>query len=219
MNHQKLRIFLADDHALVRAGLKSLLEKEPDITVVGEAADGEAAWQQAADLQPDVAVIDISMPECGGAEVAARLRCACPTTRTLALTAHEDEETLRELLQAGAAGYLLKRSVAEELTRAIRTVAAGGLYIDPLLAPHLVDRYIQPAAAPTEPPAEPLSPRETEVLRYLAWGYTNQEVADQLAISVKTIETHKARLMAKLDLHSRVDLVRYALHRGWLQPK
>lgn len=215
----KLRIFLADDHPVVREGLKSLINAQPDMEVIGEAADGRLTLRGAKQLQPDVAVIDISMPELNGAQVTERLKVTCPQMRVLALTVHEDASYLRQLLQAGASGYVLKRGAAEELIHAIRTVAAGGVYLDPSLAGRLVSSYL--GRQPPDPTAQrgDLSERETEVLRLIALGYSNKEIAAQLGIGVRTVETYKTRLMAKLELQSRADIVRYALQQGWLQGK
>jgi two-component system response regulator NreC len=213
---RKLRILLADDHAVIRQGLKLLVDAQPDMEVIGEAGDGREAWQRATELRPDVVVMDISMPACSGAEATQRLAAECPEIRVLALTFYEDEEYLRQLLQAGAAGYLLKRAAAEELTLAIRTVAAGGVYLDPSLAGKVVGGYIGKPAPDGETRRPDLSDREAEVLRLIAWGYSNKEIAAQLHISVKTVETYKTRLMEKLAFRSRVDLVRYALRQGWL---
>jgi DNA-binding NarL/FixJ family response regulator len=213
----KLRIFLADDHAVVREGLKSLVNAQPDMEVVGEAGDGRTAWRQAQELQPDVVLMDVSMPELNGARATERLKQACPAVKVLALTVHENKVYLRQLLQAGASGYVLKRAASEELIHAIRTVAQGNVYLDPALAGKVVDLFMRHQSSSDAPQFSNLSDRETEVLRQIAWGHSNKEIAAQLDISVKTVETYKARLMEKLDLHSRTDIVRYALHQGWLQ--
>lgn len=213
----KLRIFLADDHAVVREGLKALVNAQPDMEVIGEAGNGRAAWQQAQALQPDVVLMDVSMPEMNGARATERLKQACPEVKVLALTMHENKVYLRQLLQAGASGYVLKRAASEELIRAIRTVATGKVYLDPVLAGKVVDSFLLRQSTDAAPQFNDLSERETEVLRLIAWGHSNKEIAAQLDISVKTVETYKARLMEKLDLRSRADIVRYALHQGWLQ--
>jgi DNA-binding NarL/FixJ family response regulator len=187
--------------------------------VIGEAGDGLEAWQRAKELEPDVVVMDISMPECNGAQATERLSAECPAVKVLALTLYEDEEYVRQLLQAGASGYVLKRAAAEDLTQAIRTVAAGGVYLDPRMAGKVVGGYIRKATPEGEPRRSDLSERETEVLRLIAWGYSNKEIAAQLHISVKTVETYKTRLMEKLEFRSRVDLVHYALQQGWLREK
>lgn len=209
----RIRVLLADDHAVVRAGLRALCDPHPDVAVVAEAADGEEAARRAAELRPDVAVLDFAMPGLNGAGVAARLREYAPDVRVLVLSAYEDAAFLRQVLRAGARGYVLKRAAADELIRAVRVVAAGGAYLDPGLAAQLADRPAGEARAPT---GEALSDREHDVLRLLAVGYTNKEIAARLRISVKTVETYKTRAMEKLGLDSRVDIVRYASHHGWL---
>jgi DNA-binding NarL/FixJ family response regulator len=213
----KLRVILVDDHGVVREGIKRLLEGQPDITLVGEAADGIEAIEQATALQPDIVMLDVSLPRLGGVATAQQLRVTCPRCRILALTVHEDEGYVRELLRAGAAGYLLKRAPTEELVRAIRIVGDGGVYIDPRIPQTLVHSLI---AAPVGKAAMTidLSEREQEVLRLIALGYANKEIAAQLDLSVKTIETYKARAMEKFGLKSRVDIVALATERGWFQP-
>ena len=213
----KLRILLADDHAVVRDGLKMLINAQPDMIVVGEANTGAGAWQLAQTESADVVVMDLSLPDLSGARVTARIKQAYPQLKVLVLTAHEDKSYMRQLFEAGAAGYLLKRAAAHEVIGAIRTVAAGGLYIDPTLASKVVDSFVrQPASGGKQQRGE-LSEREQEVLRLIAWGYSNKEIAARLDISVKTVETYKTRLMEKLDLRSRADIVRYAVRQGWLQ--
>ena len=215
----ELRVFIADDHAIVREGLKALVGAQAGMRVVGEAADGREAYRAIVELQPDVVVMDISMPGWSGSEATGRLKEMCPGIRVVALTVHEDEGYLRGLLQAGAVGYVLKRSATADLVHAIRTAAEGGIYLDPNLAGRLVDAYID--HRPDGPPAEPgeLTEREAEVVRLIALGHSNKEIAARLEISVKTVETHKARALEKLGLRSRADLVQYALRRGWLQEK
>jgi DNA-binding NarL/FixJ family response regulator len=212
-----LRIFMADDHVVVREGLKALVNSQPGLHVVGEASDGRAAYEGVVATRPAVVVMDVTMPGGSGVEATRALRRTCPEVKVVALTVHEDESYLRGLLEAGASGYVLKRSAAEDLIHAIRTVAAGGIYIDPNLAGRLVNSYIDAKAvhSPVDPGA--LTERESEVVRLIALGHSNKEIAARLAISVKTVETHKARSLEKLGLHSRADLVRYALHQGWLR--
>jgi DNA-binding NarL/FixJ family response regulator len=211
----KLRVFLADDHAVVREGLKALVNAQPGMEVSGEAADGRTACQLVQELKPDVVVLDVSMPEMTGAQAAEHLRKTCPGVKVLALTVHEDKGYLRQLLQAGASGYVLKRAAAEELVHAIRTVAAGGVYLDPALAGKVVGSFVRPPAG--KGVGGDLSEREAEVARLIAAGHSNKEIAARLALSVKTVETYKARSMEKLGLSSRADLVRYAVQQGWLQ--
>lgn len=213
----KLRVFLADDHVVVREGLKVLVNAQADMEVTGEAGDGQDTCEQVPQLKPDVVVLDVSMPRMNGAEAAERLKRECPQVKVLALTVHEDKGYLRLLLEAGAAGYVLKRAAAEELIRAIRAVAAGGIYLDPALAGKVVGGFVRkPSSKPAAGGSE-LSDRETEVVRLVAAGHSNKEIAGQLDLSVKTVETYKARSLEKLGLHSRADLVRYALQRGWLK--
>ena len=211
-----LRIFLADDHAVMREGLRSLVNAQSDMNVVGEAGNGRAALLQAGELQPDVIIMDVSMPDLNGIQVTERLKRVCQKIMVLVLTAHDDSGYLRQLLEVGASGYVLKKAAAEELIKAIRVVAAGGVYLDPSLAGKVVGGYLGKRGPRSNPLGNEISERETEVLRLVAWGYTNKEVAGYLRISVKTVETHKANLMQKLDLKSRVEIVRYALRQGWL---
>ncbi len=212
----KLKIFLADDHAIVREGMKRLIDAESDMEIIGEAADGREAVERATAACPDVAVMDVSMPQLNGAQATQRLKQACPRVAVLALTVHEDKSYLRELLEAGASGYVLKRAAADDLIRAIRAVAAGGLYVDPHVAAKVVSGFVQPKSRNANGTAE-LSDRETEVLRLTAQGHSNKEISAQLSVSVKTVETYKARAMEKLGLKSRVDIVRDAAERGWLR--
>ena len=215
-----IRVVIADDHAVVREGLRSLVEAQPGLDVVGEAANGQEAWQCACDLAPDVIVLDLSMPGVGGAEAAERIAHECPGVRVLALTMHEERGYVSRLLRAGAAGYLLKRTASSELVRAIRTVAAGGTYVDPSLAGALLaDSSHRASRAATGDGASrlgELTARETEVLRLVARGHSNKEIAAALEISVKTVETHKANAMGKLGLRTRAAVVRFALDEGWL---
>ena len=207
-----IRVLLADDHAIVREGLRSLLNSQPGMEVIGEAADGPTAVSLTAELDPDVVVVDVSMPGLNGAQVTTQLRAARPDRKVVVLTVHEDKGYLRLLLEAGAAGYVLKRAAAAELVQAIRAVAEGGTYLDPVLAGNVVDNFVRPPEAEAE-----LSERESEVVRLIALGYSNKEIAAQLKLSVKTVETYKTRSMEKLHIHSRVDIVRYASRRGWLE--
>jgi DNA-binding NarL/FixJ family response regulator len=214
---EKLRIFLADDHAVVRAGLKTLVNAQPDMLVVGEASDGQAALEQARECAIDVMIMDISMPHLNGAAATGQLRKQCPDIKVLALSVHEDTGYLRALLEAGASGYVLKRSAADTLIQAIRMVAADGVYLDPAIAGKVVGTLLGKSVTVGDPAAAELSERETDVVRLIAHGYSNKEIAAQLNLSVKTVETYKARAMEKIGLDSRVAIVRYALQRGWLQ--
>lgn len=214
----KLRVFLADDHGVVREGLKVLVNSQRDMEVVGEAADGRAARDRLQRCQIDVAVIDLSMPGINGMHLTEWVTKACPDVRVVVLTVHEEIAYLKRLLQAGAKGYVLKRAAADELIHALRKVCRGEIYLDPSVAGRLVDRQLgAEAAMKPEVQQRPLTNREVEVARLIAQGYSNKEVAARLHISVKTVETHKARLMEKLGIESRVELVRYAMDEGWLQ--
>lgn len=212
----KIRVILADDHAVVREGLKAMINAQIGMEVVGEASDGHAAVTLTSELDPDVVVVDLSMPGMTGAEVTTRLRQLSPERKILALTVHEDRSYLRMLLEAGAAGYVLKRAAAEELVHAIRAVSAGGTYLDPFLAGDLVSTFVRSQVARENSSIE-LSEREAEVVRHIALGYSNKEIAAKLKLSVKTIETYKMRSLEKLGMRSRVDLVQYAARRGWLE--
>jgi len=212
-----LRIFLADDHTVMREGLRSLVNAQADMSVVGEADNGRAALLKARELKPDVVVMDVSMPELNGIQVTERLKRTCQKIKVLVLTAHDDSGYLRQLLEVGASGYVLKKVAAEELINAIRVVSTGGVYLDPTLAGKVVCGYVGKRRLRGAPQSNDLSEREAEVLRLVAWGYTNKEIAAYLSLSVKTVETHKMNLMEKLDLKSRVEVVRYALRQGWLR--
>lgn len=198
------------------AGIKALIVAEPGIDVVGEARDGLSALQLATDVQPDIVVLDISMPGLLGTKLAQRLRMACPACKVLALTVHEDRGYLRQLLEAGAVGYVLKRSATEVLIRAIRIVAAGGLYIDPEIASKISGDSQRGVLERVAGEPVDLSKRELDVLRLMVTGYSNKAVAAELQIGVKTVETYKARAFEKLGFQSRVELVRYAISKGWL---
>jgi DNA-binding NarL/FixJ family response regulator len=212
----KLRIFLADDHHVVRAGLKAFINNQPDMEVIGEAGDGRAALAGAEALAPDVMIMDITMPIMGGAEATRRMRETCPNVRVLALTVHEDEGYLEQLVQSGAAGYVLKRAVADDLIHAIRAVTKGGAYLDPTVAGIVMGGFSKPPLAPKSQRNGKLSDRETEVMQLIAKGHTNREIAGQLQLSTKTVETHKARAMDKLGLETRADIVSHAMNQGWL---
>lgn len=212
-----IRILLADDHEVVREGLKALIGAQEDMVVVGEASDGLETHRLALELQPDIVVVDVSMPKLGGAEVATLIRRDCPASRILTLTVHEGGGYLQALLHAGASGYVLKRSAAEELIRAIRHVAGGGTYLDPSAAGHIVNALVR-TEAPGQEAQSALTRREVEVARLLARGHINREIAEILDLSIKTVEVHKARALEKLGLRSRADLVQYALRMNWLDP-
>jgi len=211
-----LRILIADDHAIVRQGLKLLIDSQPDMTVVAEAADGTAALEQARALQPDVVVIDISMPGMSGLTATRALKQRHPDMTVIVLTRHEDDSYLEELLRAGASGYVLKQSAPAEFLQAIRAVAAGGIYLDPAMTSRVADGMFAGHVQVSDAARATISDRETEVLRLVAVGHSNLEIAERLKISVKTVEVHKANAMRKLGLTGRVDVIRYGVLQGWL---
>lgn len=213
-----IRVLLVDDHAMLRQGLAMLVNAQSDMEVVGQARGGREAVQLACQLALDVVVLDVSMPDLGGAEAAEQIKAVHPEIRVLALTRHDDQGYLRRMLKAGAAGYVTKRAAADTLIDAIRGVAAGGSYVDPALAAGLVPTHTgrAPAGSVADPAATPLSQREEQVLRLVAWGKSNKEVAAQLGISVKTSEFYKAAALEKLRLRSRTDILRHALAQHWL---
>ena len=210
---KEIIVTLVDDHPVVLAGVRALLEATPDIRIVGEATTGAGALQIIRDKRPDVAVIDISLPDLNGIELAKKLQSACPDVKVLALTVHEDASYLQLLLQFGVRGYVLKRSAADELLDAIRTVAEGGIYLDPVLAAKALGD--DGGAGQRSDEAE-LSPREREVLRLTGQGFSNKEIAGFINVSIKSVETYKARAAEKLGLRTRSEIVRYAVSHGWL---
>jgi DNA-binding NarL/FixJ family response regulator len=207
-------IVLADDHPLLRSGVKALLQLEPDLEVVAETDDGDGAVALATELQPDVIVMDVSLPGIGGIEATRRIRAASTKPRVLALSVHEDHAVAQAMRDAGAAGYALKRCAGDELVRAVRTVAAGATYIDPSLTDVFGDGLAR--GRRSESTSVHLSEREGEVLRLIVRGHTSKEMAESLGISPRTLETYRARAMSKLGLRTRAELVRYAMHCGWL---
>jgi len=211
-----MSILIVDDHGVLRAGLRALLNAEPDLHVVGEAADGQTGLRLATELNPDLVLMDITMPGMSGIQVTRQLKETLPSTRVLILTLHEDESLLREAIRAGASGYILKQAVEAELISAIRAVGRGELYIHPAMTRALL-KDVSPLLVPEENPTEPLSPRELEVLRLVAQGHTNRQVAEMLHLSVRTVESHRANLMDKLGLSSPAQLVRYAIEHGLLE--
>lgn len=217
---KKTRILLADDHAVLRAGLRLLIDAQPDMVCVGEAGDGLEALERAEALQPDLVLLDLSMPRLGGLPALAEMRRRAPGARALVLTMHADEEYCRQCLKQGASGYVLKQAADQELLLAVRAVMRGEVYIHPAMTKALLADLVDRAAvAGGADPADTLSEREAEVIKEVARGYTNQEIADKLSLSVKTVETYRARAMEKLGLTSRAALVRYALEKGWLSPR
>jgi two-component system response regulator NreC len=210
------RILIADDHGVLRAGLHALLNDERDLEVVGQAADSDEALRLARELEPDIVLMDIDMPGCGGIEATRQLMELRPNPCVLILTVHEDKSLLQAAIRAGAAGYIVKRAVESELIDAIRAVARGDLYVHPAMTRALLEHTEH---IPTSEPKvrDVLTPREVEVLRLIAMGHTNRRIADLLCIGVRTVESHRANLMGKLGLCSRVELVRYAARQGLLE--
>ena len=214
----KIRVLLADDHAIVREGVKRILTAEPDLEVVGEAEDGLQAVEQAKKLNPDVAVLDISMPGINGIEATKQIKAALPNTHTLALTMHSDDTYVFQLLKAGASGYVLKRAAATDLVQAIRAARRGEAFLYPSVAKAVVADYLKRLeAGEGRETYDGLTDREKEILTWVAEGATNQEIAQKLYISVKTVQTHRAHIMEKLNLHDRAMLVRYATRKGLIE--
>lgn len=211
-----IRVLLVDDHALMREGVRLLLSKQLDIEVVGEASEGVEALHKVASLEPDIVVMDLSMPAMDGARATEKLAELAPNVKVIALTRHQDQGYLHHAMRAGARGYVVKRAAADDLLTAIRTVARGEPYIDPALASKLVGTMMHKAPASDHIGLKPLSPREEQVLRLIALGHSNSEIAVQLGISVKTVEYQRARGMNKLGMRSRVDIVKHAVREGWL---
>jgi len=212
---KKIRVLLAEDHEVVRQGLKLLIDRQPDMEVVGEAGDGRVAVERAKTLQPNVAVVDVSMPQMNGLAATKAIRESTPGTAVVALTRYDDEAYVQELLTAGALGYVLKQSPSAELVDAVRAAASGRRYLDRRLAARVAGDILSSRRRRDAPPA--ITDRESEVLRLMALGHSNKEIAELLFLSVKTIEVHKGNAMRKLGLAGRTDVVRYALLQGWLR--
>jgi DNA-binding NarL/FixJ family response regulator len=213
----KIRIVLADDHPIVLDGLRNLIRAESDFELVGEAGSGLAALKLIRDKRPEVAVLDISMPELNGIVLCRRLTGEIPDLRVLVLTLHEDRAYLNQALGAGARGYILKRSAVENLVHAIRAVMVGGTYIDPAIAGGVFDGRRAHSKPTANRKAPALTERETAVLKMAALGFTNKEIASRLDVGVKSVETYKARGLEKLEMKTRAELVRYASTQGWLE--
>ena len=215
---QKIKVMIADDHAILRAGLRMLVDAQADMEVVSEASDGQKAVESARETRPDVALLDLTMPGVGGMKALQEMARDCRKTRVLVLTMHDDPAYLRSALAAGAAGYLLKRAIDAELIAAIRAVHRGGIFVDPSLANVLVQDVLtkRGAKARSMGPVNILSDREQQVLRLVAQGYSSQQIAKQILVSVKTVETYRARIADKLGLRTRSELVRYAVRMGLL---
>lgn len=215
----QIRILLVDDHAVVRAGLRMLLATDKALEIIGEAENGVEGVRTACELRPDVVLMDISMPDMNGIEATRRIKAQCPEIAVLALTMYEDDQYFFEMLAAGASGYVPKRAAPNDLISAIHAVYAGGMFLFPSVARLLVNDYLQKREQPDAGPRgfEELTEREREVLVLIAEGRNNQEIADALVISVKTVNRHRENIMAKLNLHSRVELVRYAIEKGLIE--
>ncbi len=209
----KTQIILADNHVVVRHGVKSVLERE-GFLVVGEAADGQELVRMAQQLQPDIAVLDIGMPVMNGLVAARELKRVCPKTKSILLTRHDEDQYVVEALRAGIRGYILKSQAATDLVHALQQVSRGQVYLSPGISSAVVDAYLSKSNAPDDP----LSTREHEVLQLIAEGKSTKDVASILGVSVKTAESHRSRLMRKLDIHETASLVRYAVRRGLVQP-
>ncbi len=227
---KKIRLMLVDDHEIIRVGLKNFLQTQPDFEVVAEANNGEEAVDQAMEFHPDVILMDITMPGVDGMEATRRLRVLCPECLILALTVHDDKQYLMQMLAAGASGYITKQAAADELVEAIHTIASGNVYLQPALARWLLEDYQRLArreiSTPPVPPEsadgmviglEVLSLRERQVLEMIAQGVSNQEIGERLALSHKTIARHRERIMKKLNMHSRTELVKFAIRTGLVQ--
>jgi DNA-binding NarL/FixJ family response regulator len=213
---RRVRVMLVDDHPILRAGVATLLHAEPDLDVVGEAADGAHAVRMAKELSPDVVVMDVSLPQLGGAQATRQILASDRKPRVLVLSVYEEVGIVQSLLDAGASGYLLKRSAGEELVRAIRVIAAEQRYMDPTLS-GMSSLAVSPTTASPDATLVSLSQREAEVMRLLAMGHTSKEIAQGLGLSPRTLETYRQRAMSKLRLQTRAELIRYAARTGWLR--
>lgn len=215
-----LRILLAEDHSILREGLKSLLSTQPDIEITGEAEDGQQAIQQANALQPDLVLMDLTMPRMNGTDAIRAIKRRNPEMRVIVLTVHKAAEYVRTALEAGASGYVLKDDTHQELVTAIRTVIAGRTYLSPRICDQVVSGFLGrgASAAETELPWETLTDREKAVIKLVAEGYKNREIAEFLSVSIKTVEKHRSNLMKKLDLHNASALTAYAIQNGLVAP-
>ncbi len=218
MMTKTIKVLIADDHCTVRQGLKLIVNAQEDMEVVGEAGNGREAIELAEKWQPDVCLMDISMPELNGLVATAKLKRILPEIKILTLTRHADDAYVHELLQAGVSGYLLKQSAAEELIRAIRAVSVGNSYLDPAIAGKVFRGFSEESnKLRGDTSGNQLTGRESETIRYIALGYSNKEIAEQFTISVKTVEAHKTNALKKLNMATRRDIINYAILQGWMQ--
>jgi len=209
----KIRILLADDHTILRSGIRAILEDEPGFVVVGEAENGRSAVTMACQVEPDVVIMDIAMPLLNGLEATRQIKRQCPGVRVLILTMHDNEEYIRQVLEAGAMGYILKDAAAKELINAIRAVHRGESVLSPAITRLVIEDYLRWGGTRPQEESDGLSPREREVLQLIAEGHTNKQIAEILSISVKTVQAHRTNLMQKLDLHDRGELIKYAIQK------
>ena len=217
---EKTRILIADDHAVVRRGIRLLLESQPDMEVVGEARDGRGGLEQAQELNPDVILMDITMPGVGGIEASRAIKASCPKVKILALTMHDNASYFFQMLQAGASGYMVKGAEPAELLSAIRAVRQNGVYLYPSLARKLLDDYLERVGTGEERDSYArLTTRETEVLKLIGEGYTAREIAKTLFLSQNTVERHRSNIMDKLGMHRKSQLIRFAISKGLVKPE
>ena len=210
-----MKILIADDHGIVRGGLKLLIDRQPDMEVVAEAADGVEAFERALQSKPDLCVLDVSMPRMTGLQAAREIRARCPDTHVLLLSMHDDERYVFDALKAGASGYVLKRQADAELIEAVRAVASGGRFLSATADAGAMQDWIDSGS---DAPHDPLTPRELDVVKLIAEAYSSKEIAKELVISVKTVERHRQNILDKLGMSDRVELTRYAIRRGLIQP-
>jgi DNA-binding NarL/FixJ family response regulator len=216
----KIRVLIADDHTILREGIRTLLEGCRDMEVVGEAADGREAIEKSIKLEPDLVLMDIAMPGLGGLEATLEIRKTCPKTKILVLTQYENKEYIYRFLKAGVSGYVLKKAAGTELISAIHVVHKGGSFLHPDVTPGVIEGYLQTRDKDLEgDPYESLTDREKQVLKLIAEGYTNKQIADTLYLSVKTVMGHRTHIMEKLNIHSRTELVKFAIQKGLIEVK
>jgi DNA-binding NarL/FixJ family response regulator len=209
----KIQVFLADDHTILRSGLRALLEDEPDMVVVGEAEDGRSTVKLACQILPDIVLMDIALPLLSGLEATRQIKHDCPQVKVLILSMHDNEEYIRQALANGAMGYILKDAAAHELLDAIRAVHRGEAVLSPAVTRLVIEDYLRWGDLQKDQSSDGLSPREREVLQLIAEGYSNRQISEIMSISIKTVQTHRMNLMSKLDLHDRSDLIKYAIQR------